>query len=73
MRGDAPERENLLKEILDTLGESDPSTFRHALTHFPPAVIRLALERVRAMKSIRKSKTALFSYLLPRICPRITQ
>jgi len=59
--------EALLREILDTLGESDATTFRGALRSYEPAIIRTALERVRRMKTIRKNRTALFRYLLPRI------
>lgn len=57
----------LLKEILETLGEDDPTTFRGAIRNYSPEVIRLTLERIRRMPSIRKSRTALFRYLLPRI------
>lgn len=61
------DEEALLKEILATLGESDPTTFRGALRSYSPGVIRLALERVRRNPTIRKNRTALFRYLLPRI------
>jgi hypothetical protein len=57
----------LLQEILETLGESDPATFRGAVDHYPPHVIRTALSRIRRMKTIHKSRTAAFRYLLPRI------
>ena len=57
----------LLKEILETLGESDPTTFRGAIRSYPAAVIRTALDRVRRMPTIRKNRTALFRYLLPRL------
>lgn len=58
---------SLLKDILDTLGESDPNLFRQAIEHYPESVIRTALARVRSAKSIHKNRTALFRYLLPRI------
>lgn len=58
--------EGLLEEILETLGERDPEPFRKVLEHFPPAMVRKALARVRAARPdrIRRSKTALFRYLL---------
>jgi hypothetical protein len=59
--------ETLLHEILTTLGESDPTTFRGALDAYSPEAIRLALERVRKQKRITKNRTALFRFLLPRI------
>lgn len=59
--------ENLLREILETLGESDPTTFRGALHSYSPVVIRAALARVRRTRMIRKNRTAVFRYLLPRI------
>jgi hypothetical protein len=61
------EAEPLLQEILDTLGESDPTTFRGAVRSYSPDVIRTALDRIRRMQTIRKSRTALFRFLLPRI------
>jgi hypothetical protein len=57
----------LLQEILDTLGESDPTTFRGAVRSYSPDVIRTALDRIRRMQTIRKNRTALFRFLLPRI------
>lgn len=59
--------DGLLHEILDVLGEDDPTSFRKAIDHYSPQVIRLALDRVRRAKSIRKNRTALFRHLLPRI------
>ncbi len=59
--------EALLREILDTLGETDPEPFRGAIRSYSPWVIQTALGRIRRMKFIRKSPTALFRYLLPRI------
>src|SRR6185295_4040343 len=57
----------LLKEILEMLGESDPTTFRGAIDNYPPHVIRTALARVRRLKTIHKNRTAAFRFLLPRI------
>ncbi len=61
------ERDALLQEILDTLGETDPTTFRGAIRSYPAGVIRTALARVRRMKNIQKTPTAVFRFLLPRI------
>ena len=57
----------LLREILETLGEAEPSSFEKAIELYSPHVIRAALERVRRAKDIRKSRTALFRHLLPRL------
>lgn len=57
----------VLAEILATLGEPDPEPFRGLLAHYPGWVIHRALDRVRSARSIQKSRTALFRYLLPRI------
>ena len=57
----------VIAEILATLGETDPEPFRGLLAHYPRAVIHRALDRVRSARSIQKSRTALFRYLLPRI------
>lgn len=60
--------EALLAEILDTLGESDPADFRRVLEVYSAETIRDALERVRRVPAerVRKSKTALFRYLLAK-------
>ena len=58
---------SLLQDILETLGESDPTLFEKVLKHYPESVIRTALTRVQSAKSIKKNRTALFRYLLPRI------
>jgi hypothetical protein len=63
----SPEPDALLAEILSVLGESDPTSFRPLLTHYPPEVIRGVLQRVRTAGRIRKSKTALFRYLLGKL------
>lgn len=57
----------LLREILDTLGEKDPTTFEGAIKNFAPDVIRKALDRVRRTRSLRKNRTALFRYLLTKL------
>lgn len=57
----------LLREILDTLGETDPTTFEGAIKNFSPDVIRKALDRVRRTRSLRKNRTALFRYLLTKL------
>jgi hypothetical protein len=61
------EDDALLREVLDTLGETDPTTFRGALRSYSPEIIRTALQRIRTMPRIRKNPTALFRFLLPRI------
>lgn len=58
---------NLLQEILDTLGEVDGKSFEKAVELYSPHVIRTALDRVRRARDIRKSRTALFRHLLPRL------
>jgi hypothetical protein len=57
----------LMREILETLGETDPSTFEGAVKNFAPGVIRKALDRVRRTRSLRKNRTALFRYLLTKL------
>jgi DNA-binding GntR family transcriptional regulator len=58
---------DLLREILETLGETDAASFEKAVELYSPHVIRTALDRVRRARSIRKSRTALFRHLLPRL------
>ena len=48
----------LLQEILVTLGETDPTTFRGAVKNYAPAVIRRTLDRVRRNPAIFRSKAA---------------
>jgi len=62
-----PSDDALLGEILETLGETDPSSFEGAIRNFSPDVIRKALDRVRRTRSLRKSRTALFRYLLTKL------
>jgi hypothetical protein len=57
----------LLREILNTLGVTDSTTFEGAVRNFPPEVIRKALDRVRRTRSLRKNRTALFRYLLTKL------
>ena len=57
----------LLRELLDTLGETDAGSFEKAVELYSPHVIRTALDRVRRARDIRKSRTALFRHLLPRL------
>lgn len=57
----------LLREILDTLGETDPGPFEGAVRNFPADIIRKALDRVRRTRSLRKNRTALFRYLLTKL------
>lgn len=59
--------EALMKEILKTLGETDPTSFKGAIRNFSPDVIRKALDRVRRTRSLRKNPTALFRYLLTKL------
>jgi len=59
--------DGLLREILETLGETNPASFEKAVDLYSPHVIRTALDRVRRTKGIRKSKTALFRYLLTKV------
>ena len=58
---------SLLREILETLGETDAASFEKAVELYSPHVIRTALNRVRRARDIRKSRTALFRHLLPRL------
>lgn len=62
-----PADTTLMREILDTLGETDPMTFEGAIKNFAPDVIRKALDRVRRTRSLRKNRTALFRYLLTKL------
>lgn len=65
---DDDDEDALLEEILSTLGEADPTTFRGVLRNYSSKHIRTVLDRVRATppEKFRKSKTALFRYLLAR-------
>ncbi len=67
-RPEGPSGEDgLLHEILETLGETDGASFKKAVELYSPYVIRTALSRVRRAQGIRKSRTALFRHLLPRL------
>lgn len=59
--------QGLLREILETLGETDAASFEKAVELYSPHVIHTALNRVRRARGIRKSRTALFRHLLPRL------
>lgn len=59
--------DTLMQEILEALGETDPTSFEGAIKNFPAAVIRKALDRVRRTRSLRKNRTALFRYLLTKL------
>ena len=52
---------------LEVVGETDAEQFRPVLDLYDVEVIRAALARVRAAGEIRKSKTALFRYLLGKL------
>ncbi len=60
--------EALLREILDTLGETDADAFRRVVGVYPAETILDVLDRVRRVPTerVRKSKTALFRYLLSK-------
>ena len=67
--GGRGEGEGLLRDALATLDEADPEDLRQLLGQYPVEVIRRALRRVQATPpaQIRKSKTALFRYLLAKL------
>jgi hypothetical protein len=68
--GGAGEGERLLDEVVDLLGpEADRDEFRSLLGRFSYGVVRQALRRVGATPpaQIRKSKAALFRYLLNKL------
>lgn len=67
--GGQGEGEALLREVLAALDEADPVEFRQLLQQYPPDVVRRALRRVETTppSQIRKSKTALFRYLLTKL------
>lgn len=67
--GGQGEGEGLLREVLATLEEANPDEFRQLITRFPAATVRRALRRVQTTPAsqIRKSKAALFRYLLGKL------
>jgi hypothetical protein len=67
--GGAGEGEALLADLLTALGETDATEFRAIVTSYPAAVIRQALRRVALTppSQIRKSKAALFRFLLGKL------
>lgn len=66
--GGAGEGGSLLAEVLRVLGESDADEFQALLSEFPTTVILKALVRVKTTpeSQIRKSKAALFRFLLAK-------
>ena len=69
VKGGQGEGEELLRDILRVLGETDPEPFRGVLHSFSSEVIRTVLRRIEATpdSQIRKSKTALFRLLLTKL------
>jgi len=68
--GGLGEGEALLRDVLDALGEeADPEEFRALLPRYSPATVRQALRRVETtpVGQIRKSRVALFRYLLDKL------
>ncbi len=65
----AGEGEALLREVADVLGERDASDFRAIVSSYPAATIHQALRRVALTppSQIRKSRAALFRYLLAKL------
>jgi hypothetical protein len=67
--GGLGEGEGLLRQVLSVLDEADENEFHEILKQHPVERIRQALSRVEATppEQIRKSKTALFRYLLTKL------
>jgi hypothetical protein len=67
--GGQGEGEALLREVLATIDEADPTEFAKLIAQYPSAVVRRALRRVQTTPpaQIRKSKAALFRYLLTKL------
>ena len=68
--GGLGEGEGLLRDVLDALGEeAEAEEFRALLPRYSPAIIRQALRRVETtpLGQIRKSRVALFRYLLDKL------
>lgn len=67
--GGRGEGEALLQEVLAILEETDVDEFRRLIQGRSPELVRRALDRVRTTPSqqIRKSKAALFRYLLTKL------
>ncbi len=62
----------LLQRVLDVLGsEADATEMRELLATHEPELVRRALQRVEATpaRQIRRSRTALFRYLLTKLVP----
>jgi hypothetical protein len=60
------EGDPILSEMRGLFGEADAADLRPVIAGYPPALVRQALERVKATPSrqIKKSRTALFRFLL---------
>lgn len=67
--GGQGEGEGLLRDVLAVLDEADPTEFAKLIAQYPSAVVRRALRRVQSTPpaQIRKSKAALFRYLLTKL------
>jgi len=67
--GGPGEGEEVLRDVLAILDETDTAEFRKLVEHHPQDVVRRALQRVQATppSQIRKSKAALFRYLLTKL------
>jgi len=67
--GGQGEGEALLREVLAALDGADSTEFAKLIAQYPSAVVRRALRRVQTTPSaqIRKSKAALFRYLLTKL------
>lgn len=67
--GGQGEGEALFAEVQAVLGDTDAAEFRDVHMQYAPAVVRQALRRVQTTPAaqIRKSKAALFRYLLAKL------
>lgn len=63
------EGDAIFAELTALLGEADAADIRPVIADYPTAIVRQALERVKATpgRQIKKSRTALFRYLLKTI------
>lgn len=64
---------DLLERVLAVLGpEADPDEMRELVAAHDPGLVRRALQRVEATpeRQIRRSRTALFRYLLTKLTPQ---
>ena len=67
--GGAGEGEALLREVVSALGEANTDEIRQLMGRFPAGIVREALRRVESTPpaQIRKSRLALFRYLLGKL------